>query len=375
VRVVKSGKSDQMDVFYRDLARKNMDALWRGRPPSQGHRDWAAPYPPCHWQWTDIRGFMDQAGKLVTTGPDAERRVVQLIHPELVAVRSASHTLTANVQMVLPGEIAPSHRHVTGAIRFIIEGEAAITIVEGEPVEMRPGDLVLTPGWHWHGHINESGGPMLWMDTLDRPITAALRQVRQEPYESELQAVTRPKGYSAALYGAGHLRPVGVKTTAASPLFSYPWAKTEAALHQLSKVEGDPFDDVVFDYINPTTGGQVLPTIGCRIQMLRRGVHTKAHRHAHVSVCHAFRGSGATVVDGVEMAWKQGDFFVIPPYAWHEHVNESSEDAVVFSTTDLPVLEALHLMREEAFQDNGGHQQVTGSYAEVYAGVPAGPGA
>ena len=352
-----------MEAFYRDLAGKNMDALWRGRPPARSNSPREAPYPPCHWAWSDIRPFMDRAGDIVATGPDAERRVVQLIHPALVAVRAASHTLTANVQMVLPGEIAPTHRHTTGAIRFIIEGSAAVTIVNGEPVEMKPGDLVLTPGGVWHGHINQSDGPMLWMDTLDRPLVAALRQTYQETYEINLQPLTKPEDQSLSRYGAGHLRAVGAKADPVSPLFLFPWATTEAALYRLAQWDGDLFDDIAFDYVNPTTGGHVLPTIGCRIQMIRRAVHTKAHRHAHVSVYHVYRGAGATVVDGIRIDWRQGDFLVVPPYAWHEHLGAANEDSVLFSTTDAPVLDSLCLSQEEAYGDHHGHQIVTADYA------------
>jgi gentisate 1,2-dioxygenase len=117
-------------------------------------------------------------------------------------------------------------------------------------------------------------------------------------------------------------------TSPISPLFSYPWADTERSLHELARFSSDPFDDVAFDYTNPLTGGHVMPTIGCRIQMLRPGVHT------------------------------QGDFLTIPPFAWHEHLNPSSDEAVLFSTTDAPVLEALCLYREDAYTKTGGHQEV-----------------
>jgi gentisate 1,2-dioxygenase len=353
-------RTDSMEAFYDELAGKHMDALWRGRVAGTGtNGEPVVPYAPYRWAWTDIRPFVDRAAQLVRPGPDAERRVIQLIHPELTALRAASHTLTANVQLVLPGEIAPSHRHTTGAIRFIMEGTAAITIVNGEPVSMSPGDLVLTPGWCWHGHINQSEGPVMWMDCLDRPITVALRQALQEPYSDELQPATTPLGDSTARYGAGHLRPMGTHATSPiSPLFSYPWADTERSLHELARFSSDPFDDVAFDYTNPLTGGHVMPTIGCRIQMLRPGVHTQAHRHSSVSVYHVFRGCGSSIVDGVQIDWEQGDFLTIPPFAWHEHLNPSSDEAVLFSTTDAPVLEALCLYREDAYTKTGGHQEV-----------------
>src|SRR3546814_8964122 len=76
-----------------------------------------------------------------------------------------------------------------------------------------------------------------------------------------------------------------------------PWSESEAALLRLAETADNPSDDVAFDYVNPTTGGPVMPTIGCRIQMIRAGVRTKAHRHSAVSVYHVFRGSGSTVIE------------------------------------------------------------------------------
>jgi gentisate 1,2-dioxygenase len=356
--------SDEMEAFYEELHGKRLDALWRGRPPVPSGAP-KAPYPPCRWQWSEIRPALDRAARLVRPGPEAERRVIQLINPALGATRAATHTLSANVQMVLPGEIAPSHRHTNAAIRFIIEGEAAMTIVDGEPVSMSPGDLVLTAGWCWHGHVNQSDGPMLWMDSLDRPLSVSLKQGLFEQYPDELQPATKPMGDSSWRYGNGHFRPVGVRATSpVSPLFSYPWAETERALHNLAKTTPNPFDDVAFDYTHPLTGGHVLPTIGCRIQMLRGESHTRAHRHSYTSCFYVFRGRGATIVDGVQMDWQAGDFFALPPFCWHEHLNATQDEAVLFSTTDEPVMEALDMLREEAYPEGGGYQAVTGTYSD-----------
>jgi gentisate 1,2-dioxygenase len=355
-----------MDDFYEDLKRKNMDALWRVHLPGQTGSEPAPQYPPHKWDWDDIRPFMTRAGELVTPGPQAERRVVLLLHPALGSIRSASQLLTANVQMVLPGEIAPPHRHTVAAIRFIIEGESAITIVDGEPVDMHPGDLVLTPALHWHGHENHSSGPTLWMDTLDRPLTVALGQSRFEQYPANAQPLSRKQGDSSARYGLGLLRPRGVVSNKVSPVISYPWSQSEPALRTLAEIgEVDPFDDVTLDYTNPLTGGAVLPTIGCRIQMIRSGAHTQAHRHAYTSVYHVFRGRGSTIVDGVKLDWKAGDFFTLPPYCWHEHQNATAEPAFLFSVTDAPVMDALNYSREDPHPGNG-HQAVLATYEERY---------
>jgi gentisate 1,2-dioxygenase len=341
--------SEAMDEFYADLQRKDMDALWRVRVPGTSGSEPRAPYPPHHWEWSDIRPFMTRAGELVTPGPESERRVVQLIHPAL-GVRSASHLLTANVQMVLPGEVAPPHRHTIAAIRFIIEGESAVTFVNGEPVEMHPGDLVLTPAQHWHGHENHSNGPTLWMDTLDRPLTIALQQSRSEGYPAADPSIPSAEGESYS--------------SAVSPVMSYPWSQSEPELtRRAADGQIDPFDDVVHDYTNPLTGGHVLPTIGCRIQLLRPGVHTRAHRHAYTSVYHVFRGSGSTIVDGVRIEWKSGDFLTLPPFCWHEHHNDGTAPAYLFSVTDAPVIDALNFAREDAYSEHDGYQPVVAAYA------------
>jgi gentisate 1,2-dioxygenase len=361
-----------MDHFYEDLKRKDMDALWRVSVPGQNGSEPLPQYPPHHWDWSDIRPFMTRAGELVEPGPLSERRVVLLLHPALGATRAASQLLTANVQMVLPGEVAPPHRHTIAAIRFIIEGESAVTIVDGEPVDMHPGDLVLTPALHWHGHENHSSGPTLWMDTLDRPLTVALGQSRFESFPSNTQSLSRAQGDSSARYGNGLLRPLSAGANKVSPVISYPWSQSEPALRKLAEIgEIDPFDDVTLDYTNPLNGGPVLPTIGCRIQMIRPGVHTLSHRHAYTSVYHAFRGSGSTIVDGVRLDWKAGDFFTLPPFCWHEHHNETNAEAFLFSVTDAPIMDALNYSREDAFTENDGHQIIAATYAERYGDLTA----
>jgi gentisate 1,2-dioxygenase len=359
VAAIQDVQSDPMGEFYRDLHGKGMDALWRRTP---GERSGKAPYPPYLWKGADLKGYMQRAGELVRPGPAAERRVILLQNP---AVDSATHTLTAALQMVLPGEIAPSHRHTAAAIRFVMQGSGTVTLVDGEPCSMNPGDLILTPGWTWHGHINQGDGPMIWMDSLDAPMIGMLKAMIQEPYGDEIHPATVPVDASIKRWGNGALRPTWSRASnPISPLLSYPWAQTETALHELAQVDASPFDDVSMEYTNPSNGGHVLPTIACWIQMLRPGVHTMAHRHTTCQVYHVFRGSGSTIVDGVQIDWEQGDFFALPPRCWHEHLNASSTDeAILFSTTDTPVFEAINLYLEEPYSENGGRQPVTGSYS------------
>jgi len=351
---------ERLEELYRELEPLQMEALWRVQGVDPAVRSEAgAPYQPYVWRWKELRALMERAGDLVRTGPEAERRVIILTNPGVAPSRSATHTLLANLQMVIPGDVAPTHRHTATAIRFVIEGSGASTIVDGEPVVMHPGDLVLTPAWSWHGHVNESDGPMFWMDGLDSPLIRSLRAGIQERYGEELQLPTKDAGDSMNRYGA-NLRPVwSAASSPASPLLQYPWPQTEEALHRLAKVDASPYDDVAMEYSNPLTGGHVLPTMACWIQMIRPGVHTQAHRHMNSVAYHVFRGRGATIIDGVRYDWAQGDFLALPPRCWHEHLNESAgEEAILFSITDTPVFESLNLQREEVYAERDGRQVV-----------------
>ncbi|MHB8618557.1 MAG: cupin domain-containing protein, partial [Chloroflexota bacterium] len=248
-----------------------------------------------------------------------------------------------------PGEVAPAHRHTPGAIRFIIQGSQAFTTVNGDKCFMERGDLVLTPAWTWHDHGHEGTEPMIWMDGLDLPLVHDLEAVFFEPFRGMQQPV-KGTNVSEQLHRVGQLRPAQTPAegSGASPLLNYKWADTLDALERLSRLEGSPFDDVALEYINPFTGGPAIPTIACWAQMIRPGVHTQAHRQVTSKVYHVYEGSGYSVIGGQRFDWKKGDFFCVPTWAWHEHANEGTEPAYLFSIQDTPVLKALGLYREEA---------------------------
>jgi gentisate 1,2-dioxygenase len=244
----------------------------------------------------------------------------------------------------------------------VIEGEGAFTTVDGDKCVMGRGDLVLTPPWTWHDHGNDSTMPMLWLDGLDLPMVAEMEGQFYEPFAEEAQPIGKPVGDSERRYGIGQLRPTWEKRTGAfSPLLNYKWDRTEEALRRLAAVSSagaSPFDDVAMEYINPHTGGPLMPTIACWIQLLRPGVRTKAHRSTGSAVYLAFEGRGSTVIDGERFDWRKGDLFVVPTWAWHEHASADGE-AILFSVQDTPVMQALGLFREQAYRERDGHQAVT----------------
>jgi len=153
--------------------------------------------------------------------------------------------------------------------------------------------------------------------------------------------------------------PKGVPESTA-PLPIYAWDTTYEALKRRARLGPDEFDAVTLEYTNPVTGGSAFKTIGCLATLLPPGAHTKAHRHSTSTVYHVIQGHGATVIDGTRFDWEPGDIFVVPNWAYHEHLNVSGDDdAALFSVNDGPVFEAFGWYREQAYPDHDGFQPVT----------------
>ena len=302
---------------------------------------------PYRWSWADVlRPMMVKAYDLVDP-VKAERRNLIMSNPGL-ARAATTQTLIAAVQGVLPGEIAPAHRHTAGALRFMIEGRGSFTNVNGEPCSMDPASLILTPQWCWHDHANETDQPVIWLDVLDVPFIVAINQWFWEPFPHEIQPRSRPKGENFKRFGAGIVRPVGPRVhDGPSPLLVYPWDRTEAALRELAGLE-ESAGGVTVEYNNPATGGPVLPTIGCFAHMLRPGGVTRPQRANASAILHVVRGRGITIVGDQKLEWETGDVLALPHWTWVHHENRSAtEPAFLFSSTDRPILEAFGIYREE----------------------------
>ena len=340
--------SEELASFYQDLESYSTAALWTVQEQAlvSEPRSKALPHV---WRWQELRPQAMRAAQLIGT-QDAERRVIMLLNPGLAGRIATTNSLFSGLQIVMPGEAARAHRHTPAALRYIIESDGGHTTVNGDRIPMLPGDLVLTPNWTWHDHGNTTGNPIIWLDGLDLPLTHMLEAVFYEPYSEDIQPITLPTDSSLIAYGSGSLRPSWERPTAAhSPLLHYPWDQTWSALQRLAPVaDGSPFDGVVLEYTNPNTGGPVMPTMACHIQLLRPGEGTKAHRHTASAIYHAVEGEGFSVVDGQRLDWEEKDVFCVPGWAFHEHVNASATHPVVlFSFTDSPVLQALSLLREQ----------------------------
>jgi gentisate 1,2-dioxygenase len=331
------------DAFHQLIHQNHMWGLWEIASQMTPH---PKPQAIAHqWKWSLLERVVRESATAVPVGD--ERRAMQLFNPGLNGQWATTSTLIAAVQVLLPGEVARAHRHSPAAIRFIIRGNGGYTAVDGEKVIMREGDLILTPSWTWHDHGNETDETVVWMDGLDVPLIKSLNAMFFQMHSEEKFPHTSVNG-SQARYGHGHLAPTWVKERPRhSPLLLYSFEQTLAALEALKGEAGSPHEGIALEYTNPQTGGPVTPTIACRIQMVRKGEKLKARRVSGSSVFHVVRGKGRTVIDGKAFDWEKGDIVALPSWAQHAHENSGAEDAILFSISDRPVLEALGLYREE----------------------------
>lgn len=336
-----SPEIEELNAILRD---RWISGIWN-IDPAERQSDPKTRVKPHLWKWQEIYDSLLQAReKISVAGGSVERRVIRLVNPGMAESEMTSHTMLLSFQLIQPGEVAPAHRHTMAAIRFILKGKGAYTNVDGQKMVMEDGDLILTPQWAWHEHAHEGDEPMIWIDGLDVPFVQSLQVISFQPYREGRLPVN--EGPDPAYYGM--TRPVEIPDQGEIPLLHYRWRDTYPALQRLARREASPYDGAALEYINPAMGGPTLPTLSCWIQMLRPGEQTRVHRHTSTSIYHAFSGSGTTIINGEPFHWDKGDSFVVPLWCWHEHANRSStEEAILFSMHDQPVLKAFGLYREE----------------------------
>ncbi len=333
----------ERQAFYDELAPNHLAPLWdalRGLIT----REPQTPCVPVIWHYESVRPYLMRAGSLITA-KEAERRVLILENPALKGKASVTHSLFAGMQLIMPGEVAPAHRHSQSALRFVIEGNGAYTAVDGERTYMSPGDFIITPSWTWHDHGNDSDQPMVWLDGLDIPLVGLLDAGFMEPGNAETQMVTKPTGNSLARYGSGLLPVDWRPATRTSPVFNYPYARTRDALEQMKQQQDwDRCHGLKLRYVNPATGDYAMPTMATFMQLLPKGFAGAPYRSTDGAVYVCVEGRGETRIGDKTLAWGPRDVFVVPSWAAHAHRAES--ESVLFSFSDRVVQEKLGLWRE-----------------------------
>lgn len=348
-------------AYYDELDKHHTAALWTVANKIEPWQPQSSSVPVV-WRYKDLREHVLRSADLVSP-EKAGRRVVYLNNPGRQDVAAAVGWLYSGLQTMRPGELATSHKHSASALRFIMEGSGAFTIVDGHKMTLGANDFVITPNGTWHEHgVSEDGTQCIWQDGLDIPLMNALEANFFTVHPELQQAVTYPVEDSTAAWatGTGLVPANDTWSHSYSPLFKYEWAPTYEALVRYAKVtDGSPFDGVMMNYINPKTGGPVMQTMGASMQLLRPGEHTKAHRHTGSVLYQVAKGKGYSIINGQRFDWQEHDIFCVPTWMFHEHVNANpSEDACLFSFNDMPVMNALGIYREEALKENGGNQKV-----------------
>src|SRR5215472_7667201 len=283
--------------FYERLGARNLKPLWEVLR-AQLTPEPNPPEVPVVWRYDDVRPLLLEAARVISV-EEADRRVLVLENPGLPGKTRATQSLYAGLQIVMPGEVAPCHRHTPTALRLMIEGAGAYTSVDGERTSMQPGDFVITRSWSWHDHGNEGSGPVVWLDGLDMPLVGFLNATFFQAYGEAAHPLTRPKGDSQARYGSGIL-PVDYEASATStPLLNYSYVSTREAPNALARAgDQDPCHGVKTRYINPLTGDYAMPTMGAFAQLLGRGFRGLPYRSTDSTIYQVIEGSGRTIVSG-----------------------------------------------------------------------------
>ncbi len=297
---------------------------------------------PAHvWRWRDMLPFIERAVREVRM-EDAERRVLLLTNPAFGGRAVTTTNLSAGLQILEPGERALAHRHTLSALRFVMSGTGATTIVDGKRCPMAEGDLILTPTWTWHEHVNEGRERVVWFDGLDLPLAQHLDSIFLQlgPASAPAQDLSRVPDEvleKGGVLPAGELPKAGY-----SPQFRYPWA---SALQALQRLSARPDGSKLLRYTNPATGGAVMPTLDCYLLELAAGRATVPVRSTSNAVCVVAEGEGESRVGDEKIAWTRGDIFTLPHWQWVSH--QARQQARLFMMTDRELLDKIGYLREE----------------------------
>lgn len=309
-------KPDTLEALYSDFANMNMEGGWHRRFPAL----WPEPrqnFLPHVWHYAEVKPILDRAGRLVDT-TQAERRNLTMFNPVEGNIYSTVRTIVAAYQMIRPGEVARSHRHTPNALRLILEGRGTHTVVDGNQVEMRPGDVLLTPSWAWHSHANGGDEDCYWMDFLDVPLVHLLEPMFYEPHPDGIES--------------------NVTVLDEAPI-AFRWEDTVAALdaEQAKVGAGVP--------VSVDLGPAQLKTIALSMLRVPAGSATTQERTTANNIFAVVRGSGASEIDGQTIEWGFGDTIAVP--AWRPFIHRASEDAVLLRVSDAPVMAAFDWLRTE----------------------------
>ncbi|WP_321794859.1 gentisate 1,2-dioxygenase [Caballeronia sp. J97] len=341
---VLSSNDDDRTRYYSVIGEKNLTPLWEVLHSLVP----AHPRPsivPAIWNYSALRNIILRSGSLISAS-EAERRVLILENPGVRGHSRITQSLYAGFQLILPGEVAPAHRHSQSALRLVLDGEGAYTAVNGERTTMKRGDFIITPAMTWHDHGNTGDEPVVWLDGLDIPLVQSLDAGFAEKATVQTQIEERAEGEALRRYGK-NMVPLDFFQSSSdpTPVFVYPYSQTRTALLELDGSAIDPWHGHAFRFVNPSTGASPMPTIGAFVRRLRSGFEARPYRSTDSAVFVCLEGEGTALIGEQKFSFSRGDVLVVP--SWSVHQFRASSDAILFSFSDRPVQRVLGLWREE----------------------------
>jgi gentisate 1,2-dioxygenase len=330
-------QSTEYEAAKRAWADAKVSPLWES---AVAFKEQAASPRALLWRWEEMRPLVDRAIALVSP-KDVERRVLMLSDPELSAGRRATTTrgLNAGLQILLPGESARPHRHSMDAIRFVLEGESALTVVDGKECPMEENDLILTPGWSWHEHVHRGKRPVIWLDGLNSPLHRYLGTAEFEPGPPKELANPIPD----SAFQVANILPDTDETARYSPVFRYPY---EAAAAVASAAPKGKDGARRARYVNPMTGGPAMALMDHQLMQLDAETITIPFRTTANAICAVVEGEGTSSIGSETFAWGPKDVFTIPTGNWVAH-RSGLKTARLFLFSDRDVFARLGLLKEE----------------------------
>jgi gentisate 1,2-dioxygenase len=334
--------ANQKTPFIAELESNNLHPLWDRYQRITPLR----PQPvdtPFLWRWREVEPYLDRSVGEVAIN-DIERRALILAHPAFGAETTTTSTLLAAFTVLEPGDRARPHRHTGAAIRFATRADGAATIVNGRRCDMKAGDLILTPPMCWHGHVNESERRIVWFDAANMPLIRAVDAHFFEPGDPRNNEFWQADEGEEMLWAEAGLRAQGATASAVnSPKYRYPG---DAARRLLAAAPRAADGARTIRYVNPVTGGAVMPTLDCYAMRLTKNIPTRNKRATYNVVCLVVAGEGRSLIGEQSFEWGEHDVFTIPHWTWARHEARGG-DADLFLVTDKSAFEALDLVREE----------------------------
>jgi gentisate 1,2-dioxygenase len=330
------GRLEDLPAPYRaELGALNLVPLWPSLravlPPGKP----VARTVATAWSYAALRPLLMQAGAL-TPIEKAERRVLVLANPgHGLEKMQATPAIYLGMQLLLPGEWAPSHRHTPNAVRMVVEGVGAWTNVDGQKCVMERGDLILTPTGLWHEHGHDGTEPVVWLDVLDLPLMYYMEASYH--INGSRQAVKSGRGEQR--FGQGGVLPTPAfdQRHPDYPLLRYPWRDVKAALERLAA--DDPhLQQVQVTYVNPATGEDAENVLGFHALMLRPGQTLQLPARSPAMVFHQIEGTAEVRVLDAVFALAQADTCCAPGYCELVLRNLSAtESAFLFIADESPL--------------------------------------